>query len=320
MTTVNKKRKRGRPKKNTTDSKITKKSKKINKSKSKKYSLLENIKPIPNQKLIECVVVHLPINIKKFQKSELFMDKEILNYDPKIIDPLPYDPTNNKNNNIYEHIVKEKQTLTIENKNEYNIHKKEKFVNKKVKEILIQFNDYNKIQQWPFSTDIKCWWCCYNFDNTPCGIPIKYEINTFYVYGCFCSFNCALSYNFNSNIDKKWERAGLIKLLYNKTHNITHSELDYAPNRECLKDFGGYMTIDEFRKKNDTAFTINYPPMLSIIPQMEEIKIIKETNRENDFQEKLNLVSEKMRIKNREKNQKSVSIFLKAKVNKQVKN
>ena len=49
---------------------------------------------------------------------------------------------------------------------------------------------------------------------------------------------------------------------------------------------------------------------------MEEIKIIKETNRENDFQEKLNLVSEKMKIKNREKNQKSLSIFLKAKVKK----
>ena len=56
--------------------------------------------------------------------------------------------------------------------------------------------------------------------------------------------------------------------------------------------------------------------MLSIIPQMEEIKIIKETNRENDFAEKLNLISEKMKIKNREKNQKSLDIFLKAKKNK----
>ena len=103
-------------------------------------------------------------------------------------------------------------------------------------------------------------------------------------------------------------------MLYNKTNNVTNCNLNYAPNRECLKDFGGYMSIEDFRKTNDTSYNINYPPMLSIIPQMEEIKIIKETNRENDFQEKLNLVSEKMKIKNREKNQKSLSIFLKAKV------
>ena len=62
-------------------------------------------------------------------------------------------------------------------------------------------------------------------------------------------------------------------------------ELEYAPNRECLKDFGGYLTIEEFRQKSSyISYNINYPPMLSIIPQMEETKIIKETNRENDFQ------------------------------------
>ena len=316
MATIDKKRKRGRPKKTLTSTSTKKPKKKSKKSdKGKKYSLLDNKIPV-NQKLLDCVVVHLPINIKKFQKNELFLDNEFLNYNPKIIEPLPYDPKNN-HNNIYQDIEKnDNMEAVIENKNEYNIHKKDKYVNKKIKEILVQFSDFNKIQQWPFSTDIKCWWCCHNFENTPCGIPIKYTQDTFYVYGCFCSFNCGLSYNFNSNIDKKWERAGLIRLLYNKTHNITNCDLDYAPNRECLKDFGGYMSIEDFRKTKDTSYSITYPPMLSIIPQMEEIKIIKETNRENDFQEKLNLVSEKMKIRNREKNQKSLSIFLKAKVKK----
>jgi len=319
MTTVPPiKKKRGRPKKNTsvTNVKKPKKKSKIT-DKSKKYSLLDT-KVHVNQKIIDCVVVHLPINVKKFQKNEQFLDNEFLNYDPKIIEPLPYDPENN-HNNLYENITKdeeEKKVEVIENKNNYNIHKNDKYINKKVKKILVEFEDFTKIKQWPFSTDIKCWWCCHNFDNTPCGIPIKYTQNTFYVYGCFCSFNCSLSYNFNSNVDKKWERAGLVRLLYNKTHNITNANLNYAPNRECLKDFGGYMTIDEFRKNEDVSYNINYPPMLSIIPQMEEIKIIKETNRENDFEEKLNLVSEKMKIKNREKNQKSLSIFLKAKVSK----
>lgn len=308
-------KKRGRPRKNKTKE-STKKSKQIDKS--KKYSLLDNVSVI-NQKIIDSVVVHLPIDISKFQKQELFLDNEFLNYDPKIFDPLPYDPKSNNNNNIYENVdrTKEEKKEVIENKNEYNLHKKDKYINKKVKNILVQFDDFNKIKQWPLSIDIKCWWCCYNFENPPCGIPIKLENNIFHVYGCFCSFNCALTYNFNTNDDKKWERAGLINLLYNKTYNPDRDrELDYAPNRECLKDFGGYLTIEEFRNRNNISYNLNYPPMLSIIPQMEEIQIIKETNRENDFAEKLNLISEKMKIKNRIKNQHSLSIFLKAKTNK----
>ena len=164
--------------------------------------------------------------------------------------------------------------------------------------------------EWPYSTDIKCWWCCHNFDNSPCGIPIKYENDTFHVYGCFCSFNCALSYNFNTNIDKKWERAGLINLLYKKSCNVDDVEVEYAPDKECLQVFGGYMSIEEFRNSTNKLYNITYPPMLAIIPQMEEIKIIKETNRENNFEEKLNLVSKKMKRQNQKRNEQSLSRFL----------
>ena len=309
------KRKRGRPKKNTTNNDNVKKSKRKN-LKSKKYSLLETQKTNP-QKIIDSVLVHLPINIDKFQKKDVFFSHEFMKYDENIpIEPQPYDPKSN-NNNIFENIDnknKEKKDEVVIEKN-YNIHNKNNFVNKNIKTILVQFDDFNKINQWPNTIDIKCWWCCHNFDNTPCGIPIKYKsaIDTFYVYGCFCSFNCALSYNFQTKSDKKWERAGLIQLLYNKSTN-TDEEITYAPERECLKDFGGYMTINEFRnKQKDKEYKIIYPPMLSVIPQIEEIKIIKETNRENDFQEKLNLVSQKMKIQNKLKNKRNMSIFLKAK-------
>ena len=310
-----KKRKRGRPKKNTQKINKIQKKKKIQ-SKSKKYSILDTQKT-PNQKVVESVLIHLPIDIKKFQKEDIFFDNEFQNYDPNLLEPQPYDPkTNGNNDTLYQNIIINNKENKIENKNEYNIHNKNEFINKKVKEIMVQFDDFNKINQWPHTIDIKCWWCCHNFDSTPCGIPIKYENDSFYVMGCFCSFNCALSYNFNTKIDKKWERAGLIKLLHNKIFNVDE-DVEYAPNRECLKDFGGYMTIDEFRKNmSKLKYNINYPPMLSIIPQIEEVKIIKETNRENDFQEKLNLVSEKMKLKNRQKNKKSLSRFLKTKVNK----
>lgn len=312
------KRKRGRPKKNTSNPNNNTKKTKRKSLKSKKYSLLETQK-VQAQKITESVLVHLPININKFQKKDVFFSQEFMKYDQNIpTEPMPYDPKSN-NNNIFENVNNESKEKKddIEVDHNYNIHNKDNYVNKTIKTILVQFDDFNKIKQWPNSIDIKCWWCCHNFDNTPCGIPIKYDKSeeTFYVYGCFCSFNCALSYNFQTKTDKKWERAGLIQVLFNKSTN-TDDDVTYAPERECLKDFGGYMTIEEFRKTN-IEYTITYPPMLSIIPQIEEIKIIKDTNRENDFQEKLNMVSEKMRIKNKIKNKKSLSIFLKAKVNKQ---
>jgi hypothetical protein len=318
MSTV--KRKRGRPKKNPNEKKEKPRKRKTNTIKSKKYSLLNTQKP-PTQKITESVLVHLPINIEKFQKKNVFYDNEFFNYDAKQLnqEPLPYDPKSNNENNLYENIVKEddkNEKETDKNEDtEYNIYNGNDYINKKVKTILVQFNDFNKIQQWPNSTDIKCWWCCHNFDNSPCGIPIKIENDTFHVYGCFCSFNCALSYNFSSDTDKKWERAGLINLLFNKTFNNT-DEVNYAPNRACLKEFGGYLSIEEFRNNTENInYNITYPPMLSIIPQIEEIKVIKETNRENDFMEKLQLVSEKMKIKNRKQNQKNLSIFLKSKTN-----
>ncbi len=46
-----------------------------------------------------------------------------------------------------------------------------------------------------------------------------------------------------------------------------------APPREALKMFGGYMTIEEFRNhciKQDRKFQIIKPPLISIIPKIEE--------------------------------------------------
>ena len=311
------KRKRGRPKKNNNTTSISKTKKEKNKSKSKKYSILDTQKN-KKQKIVESVLVHLPINIDKFQKKDIFFDNEFLNYDTNIPEePKPYDPKSTDNNNIYiDTKVKDNvKDEVVENKNIYNIHDKDEYTNKKVKSILVQFNDFNQIKQWPNSIDIKCWWCCHTFETSPCGIPIKYNTkeDIFYVFGCFCSFNCALSYNFETNSEKKWERAGLIQLLHNKTMD-NDNEVQYAPHKECLKEFGGYMTIKDFRNVHiNTLFNINYPPMLSIIPQLEEIKIIKETNRENDFQQRLNLVSQKVKRKNKKKNEKSLSMFLKKK-------
>ena len=93
------------------------------------------------------------------------------------------------------------------------------------------------------------------------------------IKGCFCSLECASSYNFYSeeNNGDAWERYNLINLLSQKLGYNNYIKL--APKREVLKFFGGYMTIEDFRNHSETEKIINIQnyPMISTIQQLEEI-------------------------------------------------
>ena len=53
-----------------------------------------------------------------------------------------------------------------------------------------------------------------------------------------------------------------------------------APSRELLEEFGGDLTIEQFRNK--TEFHLNYPPMVSLKLQMDDTPIISSTNKNNE--------------------------------------
>lgn len=121
-------------------------------------------------------------------------------------------------------------------------------------------------------TDVCCWWCTCEFDGMPWFIPNSYNEKNYYVFGCFCSAECAASYNFDTNDYKTWTRYSLIKKLYN-TICQNSDEVKLAPPREALKKFGGHLTIEEFRtngKKYGKEYRLLIPPMISIIPMIEE--------------------------------------------------
>lgn len=125
----------------------------------------------------------------------------------------------------------------------------------------------------PKKTDIACWWCTYNFDNEPWFIPEKYDNNIFYVFGCFCSPNCALAYNQNLKDGKVIERHSYIKNLYSK---ITLSEncdnIISAPPKEILEKYGGPFTIEKFRDSfNTKKISLVMQPM---IPMQIKVEII----------------------------------------------
>lgn len=143
----------------------------------------------------------------------------------------------------------------------------------KVLELLKDFEEKNKNNEWPSNTSICCYWCCHKFDNSPFGIPINYKNSKFEVFGCFCSLECAAMHNFkeNDNIDEMWERYNLINLMCRELKLGDY--VKPAPDRLSLKIFGGFLDIEKFREyfKTNKIININFPPMTSISQQLEEI-------------------------------------------------
>ena len=69
-----------------------------------------------------------------------------------------------------------------------------------------------------------------------------------------------------------WERYSLLNLLYRKM-NKKFVKIKPAPPREALKIVGGYMSIEEYRNiliTQNKEYTLLHPPMISIIPKIEE--------------------------------------------------
>lgn len=142
-------------------------------------------------------------------------------------------------------------------------------------------------KNWLEKVNIKCWWCCHTFDDVPLGFPIKYKEDTkkFLVKGCFCSIACLLSYDKSSlrklsNSDNSYS---LIRFMYTKLYGKSaFDKLIPAPPRESLIEFGGTLTIDEFRNSSDNGKVykmIEYP-MIVVRDFIEEIdlNLLKERN------------------------------------------
>ena len=145
-------------------------------------------------------------------------------------------------------------------------------------------------------TDVSCWWCTYQFESYPCFIPEKFYNEKYYVFGCFCSFNCASSYNLNMNDYKVMERYALLKKLYIQNAD---KKSKLAPPKEVLKKYGGIVEIEEYRKNFtvcDKEFRMTLPPLMAINNIIEEITIEKYENRENTIKTNINGIKKKLPI------------------------
>ena len=271
--------------------------------KPKKSNISKLINNNLNSSIVKDTILHLKINSSSLDDGLLL--ESMYDYNPNIIIPKPYDPSNNdleivgndddfdiEKDNSINNVIKEKENVNLENTQDL-YEKKVSSLNirygetntclintikkKNISPIMIYFNEYNKRKEWPKVSNIKCFWCCHNFDNIPCAIPYNYKDNIFIVFGNFCSPECGAAYNFDSRADDKdmWERYSLLNHLYSIIYNISELTIKLAPPKLSLKIFGGKLTIEEFRDCN-TDYLKNYkivlPPMVSIIPCLEEIR------------------------------------------------
>jgi len=142
----------------------------------------------------------------------------------------------------------------------------------KVVELLKEFDEKTKTGEWPMTTCLACYWCCHRFDTPPIGLPCKYTNGRFHVTGCFCSLECAAAYNVMQLRDGLMEeRMNLLNFLARDLGY--HTVVKAAPPRQTLQMFGGNLSIDEFRAHHNgkKCININFPPMVVLVSQLEEI-------------------------------------------------
>jgi len=159
-----------------------------------------------------------------------------------------------------------------------------------------------------------CFWCTYDFDTPPIYIP-KHMINdSYHVYGCFCSPECATSFLMEENIDSstKFERYHLINHIYSKIYDYKKN-IKPAPNPfYMLEKYYGNLTIQEYRTlfKNERSFLIVDKPLTRVLPEFHEDnddfiinnKIIPSNTYQikkkiqNKYQTKNNILNEKFGI------------------------
>jgi hypothetical protein len=119
-----------------------------------------------------------------------------------------------------------------------------------------------------------CFWCSCDFDNPPIYIPKNYIKDSYQVYGCFCSPECAVAHLMEENIDSstKFERYYLINHIYSKIYQHTKN-IKPAPNPHYMLDkYYGNLTIQEYRAllKSERLFLIVDKPLTRILPEFHE--------------------------------------------------
>ena len=125
-----------------------------------------------------------------------------------------------------------------------------------------------------------CWNCCHSFNEYTFGIPLKYHKGIFYIYGDFCSLECAARYAHDELKEYDFSEVfSLINLYSNIVYN-KQGKINIAPHRLLLNVFCGRLTIEEYRSTNTVNnYDISIPPILPIKHLVNKYEIKSTSNK-----------------------------------------
>ncbi len=160
-----------------------------------------------------------------------------------------HDKETEQDTNLKNYFVNNKETcdiyLSSDEEDTCNI-KKDPSKNLKIYTNNIDTSD-NKLK----IANIRCFNCHHNFDNPPFFLPFDYSctLNRYKLYGNFCSPNCVKAFAMSNKIFE--HKTYLIGQFYRKLFG-SNFKISPAPSIYNLKEYGGKMSIEEFRKSSYT--------------------------------------------------------------------
>ena len=224
---------------------------------------------IVKNELITNIVLHL-----KCKKSDIMTDTLIsnLNYNPTVESIESYSIQNqNLDLNLLSDIEDDKinNDENVQCDNDKKNNKDIKFIWKKLKTLEndLHTNNINLKRS-------ACFWCTYDFDNPAIYIPKCKFKESYKVYGCFCSPECACAHLMKENLESsvKYERYSLLNFIYCKIYehkkNIKPSPDPYY----TLDKYYGNLSIQEYRKllRNERLLMIIDKPLTRVLPELHE--------------------------------------------------
>ena len=231
--------------------------------KPKGGKIIDKVTPINNKNKVKpSIILHLKCSVKDLHSENSTNDIE--SYQFSMNKDLNYELISDSSiiNNIL-------NTSNTKFNNEPYDEDSKKDIWKKIKQLQNNLHINNTCDK-----KSACFWCTYDFDNPPIYIPKFFIKNSYHVYGCFCSPECATAYLMEENIDSstKFERYHFINHIYAKIYNYTKN-IKPAPNPYYMLDkYYGNLSIQEYRSlfKNERLFLIVDKPLTRVLPELHE--------------------------------------------------
>ena len=249
--------------------------------KPKGGKIIQQIMPLNNLKENRPnVILHLKCLLKDLNATNLF-GFNLEGYSFSNSNNYCFDSLNNNENNALNDIISDPSKLsdydTEIDSNDYEIEPSVKNKdNNDIREVWkkLKVLEHNLHINNIDNKKSACFWDTCEFDNPPVYIPKHFINDTYQVYGCFCSPECAVAHLMEENIDSsiKFERYQLMNHIYSKVYNY-NKNIKPAPNPfYMLEKYYGNLSIQEFRSllRNERLFLVVDKPLTRIMPELHE--------------------------------------------------